>query len=325
MSEYDYYVDIRKTGTKKNTEITGNLTCTFCEYGTNSGFPFIPEEKNFSLKFNPLTILGDLRKVKQPHEYSSKRLDMNTLFDSYEYEYGFEKPLYIGNDEQYLKFISNLDKIIRDNQCKTLQDLKLIQRQYNLNLDYKISEEKNNNSKELLQSKKCYAPERIYKPLEYKYGEINKVLEKNTYMNKNHQFSYHCYTMADVIFSILHFIVIHQYEFKTCALCQKRYAKIPNNGQGKYCSRKSPLGLNSYFDESIQEKFINLDCQASMKKFQEIKKNKKKNLLTYAPTFEQEEMFINKFDTYNETIKKSPTVKNLIALYSFIKQYKFDT
>lgn len=328
MPEYNYFVVIKKIGTGIDTEITGQLICTFSMYDTKSNIP-IPIYKSFTIDFNPLTILGDLRNREKPYEYSNKRHNIDRswkdLSGSYEYEYGFGEPLYIGNDEQYLKFVSNLDKIMRTNQCSPLEELEKIQNQYKLNLDYKISVEEIDISFELLQKKKRNATKMTYKPLEYKFGETNEELEKSTYLNKNHQFSYHCLTMANVIFSVLHFIVIHKYKFKTCALCQKRYAKIPNHGQGKYCPRKSPLSLNPYFSDTMNKKFIGLDCQESMKKFHEIMRNMKKNKLVYIKKNEQRFPFEREFDEYNAKIKDTPTVNNLIELYSFVKQYKFNS
>lgn len=322
MPEYDYHVVIRKTGTGNNTEVTGKLTCTFSMYDTKSNIP-IPKYISFTIDFNPLTILGDLRCGKRSYQYLNKRVNADKswkyFLQAYRCEYSFKKPLYIGNDEQYLKFVSNLDKIMRNNQCRTLEELKKIQKQYKLNLDYNILVEENDISFDLLQRKKRNVTKMTYKSLEYKFGETNEELEKSTYLNKNHEFSYDCHTMADVIFSILHFIVIHKYEFKSCALYQKRYVKIPNHGQGKYCPRKSPLGLNPYFDTNMEKKFIDLDCQESMKKFHEIIRNMKKNKLTYCYEDEQKYRFENEFYKYNDKVKNAPTVNNLIELHSFVK------
>lgn len=324
MPEYNYYVDIKKTGTGTDTKITGNLTYTFCKYDTKSDYLPFPTEEKVTLEFNPLTILGDLRNREKPYEYPNERFNIDRswkyLLGSYEYEYGFGEPLYIGDDAQYLKFVSKLDRIMRNNECTTLEDFGKIQKQNNLNLDCKILVEKENIMYKLLQLKQRYAPKTIYVPLEYKFGEINEELEKNVYMNKNHKLSYHCHTMADVIFSILHFIVIHEYEFKTCSLCQKRYAKIPNHGQGKYCPRNSPLGSLPN-DDKLIKKFEKLSCQESMKKFHEIMRNMKKNKLRYVQNNEQENIFISKFDEKNDIIKEIPTVENLIGFYTFIKQY----
>ena len=214
---------------------------------------------------------------------------------------------------------------MRNNECTTLKDLEKIQKHHKLNLNCNISIEKKNIYYGLLKRKQGYATEKTYKPLEYKFGEANDELKSNAYMNKNHQFHYHCYNMADVIFSILHFIVIHKYEFKTCALCQKRYVKIPNRGRGKYCSRKSPLGLSSYFSDTINRKFINLNCQESMKKFHEIKRNMKKSKLAYIKDDKLRFPFEREFDIYNDKVKNAPTINNLIELYSFTQKYKFDT
>lgn len=327
MSEYDYFITITKTGTGKETKITGNLTCTFSEYDTTSDFLFIPKEESFSLDFNPLTILGDLRCEKISCEYTKRRAFIDRSWEYWlgacRHEYGFEIPLYIGNDYRYIKLMSYLDEITYNNKCITIKELEEIQNKYNLELNCEISAEENDISFALLQSRGKNAKEKTYVPLKYEVGKANKDLLQNTYMNKNHCFSYQCSTMVDVIFAILHFIVMHQYEFKICALCQKLYVKIPNHGQGKFCSRKSPLGSNSYFDERTNKKFKDLDCQKSMKIFHQIMRNRKKIKLRHAPDEEQENTFRNKFDNYNDKIKNVSIVENLIKFYYYVEQYEF--
>lgn len=327
MNNYIYDVTINKKGTKKGTEITGKLTGISCKYDTESSFPYLPEEISFSLDFNPLTILGDLRNKKQPYEYPYGRLNIDRawkyLLDSYQYEYGFGESLYIGNDEQYLKLISALDKIMRTSQCRTLEDLEEIQHTYKLELDCKILVERHNIYYDLLKKRNRHIEKSEYTPLEYEFGKTNDELIKSTYMNKNHRFYYHCSSMAEVIFAILHFIVVHQYEFKTCALCQKRYVKIPNKGQGKYCPRINPLGTNPNFTDNDREKLKELNCQEAMSKFHEIMRNKKKYKTTYASTEESQIRFENEFAKCNDKVKSSPVTKNIIELYSFVTEYKF--
>lgn len=317
MSENDYCVTITRTREEKEVNIEGQLTCIICEYNTNSNFPYIPQEKNLTVSFNPLTILDDLRSNENPHAYYNKRLSINKsweyLLGSYEYEYGFGIPFYVGNDERYLKFISILDKLIRTKQCITLTDLETIGHEFNLEFSCSISTKRENK----------------YIPLKYEWAKLNNELEGNSYLEKEHQFIYHCHTLADVIFSILNFIVIHQYKFKTCALCQKQYVKLPNQGQGKYCPRESPLSSKSLYydklDSKLYNKFVGLNCQESMKKFHEIIRNNKKNKLKNARDEKQENDFLAIFNEYSDNVKDAPIVANLIRLYSLIREYKFDT
>ena len=155
MHEYYYNVVIRKTGTGKNTRVTGELNYTFSEYDTDCPFP---RENIISLEFEPLIILGDLRNKEQSCEYIEERFNIDRswqcLLGSYEYEYGFGEPLYIGNDEQYLKFVSKLDKIMRNNECTNIKDLKKIQIEHKLNLECNIFLEVPNIWYDLLQRKK---------------------------------------------------------------------------------------------------------------------------------------------------------------------------
>ena len=324
MAEYNYHVLIRKKNLGENVEITGKLTYTFFTYDSN--IP-IPTEKSTIREFNPLTILGDLSNHEKPFTYFNKRLNINSswtsLQGSYEYEYGFGEPLYIGNDEQYLKFISALEKIMQNNQYKTLEALEALQHQYNLELVCEISVEKPNTLFDLLRKKGRNAEAYTYNPLKYEFGKTNDELLQNTYLSQNHQFNYSCHSLSDVLFAILHFVIIHQYKFNTCALCQKKYVKIPNHGQGKYCPRPNPLVLSSCFDEKTKEKLKNLSCEKSMSKFREIIRNKKKSKLIYAPSEEEQNRFLDEFNKYNDKTKQSPTIKNLEELYSFVKSYDF--
>ena len=332
MNEYNYHITIKKTGVGKQTVLTGTLLFVSQEYDKTSTTAFLPATKEHEVHFNPLTILGDLRNRELPYEYRDNRLNFNAIPPctipphSYDYEYGFGTPIYIDNTKQYLAFLSELNTIMQYNTCKTLEDLETIRTLYKIEIDCKISKEEPNIYFELLQRRNRNAERYVYEPLDYTFGKPNNELTQRTYLKENHQFSYRCYTVTGILFAILHFIVIHEYVFRTCSLCQKKYAKIPNNGQGKYCPRISPLSAKPYFENrngNLCSKFENLSCTESMIKFHEIIRNMKKNKLHYAHTDEAKNHFLTEFDKYNDTVTQSPTINNLITLYNFVKNYVF--
>lgn len=331
--EYNYHVIIEKNGTGKDTKIAGTLTSSFCKYNNSDIFP---TEESTQIEFNPLIILGDVKGIKTIYLYPSKRLNADNSQQkskvSYNFEFGFEKEhMYINDEEQYFAFVSELNKIVKENNCKTLSDLEKIRNSHKIELDCKIAIKEPNIYFESLQKKNLKAEKDRYVPLNYEFGKVNDKLSKKTYMKKDYQFYYHCHTMSEVIFAVLHFIVIHEYEFRTCALCQKIYAKIPNNGQGKYCSRKSPLESELSItgkSGNIGNKFKGLNCQESMSKFREIIRNMKKNRLNCISDEEKEYKykFENEFNEYSKSIElaSSPVIENLEKLYLFVKNYKFE-
>ncbi|MDF2872032.1 MAG: hypothetical protein K0R05_3607 [Anaerocolumna sp.] len=330
MEEFSYKVYIEKKMIKDKIYITGTLiqasTTTSNIRTIFDPFSILYPDNPDIINFDPLTILGDLRNRKLPYEYPNRRLNLNnswqSLSSSYEFEYGFEIPLYVGNDKHYLMFVSELDKIMRLNLCRNLYDLEEMRKLFKIELHCTIDIEKINPLYDLLLNKNKITKQYIFEEVKYDHGMLNEDLNNYNYLNQNHQFRYDCYSVAEIVFSIFYFIVIHNYTFETCALCQKRYAKIPTQGKVKCCTRRNQLNLEGYLSPKKCQANSNPNCTETLELIKEQIRNDKKCIYTHMDRFGKQNYsrFSDTFDKYQKNLNDNHTVKNLQKLYYLVKK-----
>lgn len=72
-------------------------------------------------------------------------------------------------------------------------------------------------------------------PIHYSSFSIEEVIEKKSSLY--YDYCYQCYSPADILFSIMHFIALKQYKFRRCDHCGKYF--VTNNLKRQYCNRFS--------------------------------------------------------------------------------------
>lgn len=310
----DYRVVIIKKGKGKDTKITGRILYDIQGYeNAKRIFPYIPSEETIRKEFNPLTVLGDLNCLKLSEE--QKYINIENVEDN----------------SLDIHFIKEIKEIILSNKNNSIDDLELLRQKYRIGLEYNVLIEQSNPYSALLKMKKAGKGKNAevnttFVPLNYEFGKENSELLEKKYLNQNHAFSYNCNTVSEIIFAILHFIITHGYKFEKCALCKKWHARIPVQGQPQYCYRISPLSLNPYFvkknGSNHQSKFINSDCQESMKKYNEILRNMKKDICKNFKSEEMQYKFENEYNEKHEEMFKDISIDSLIQMYEWVRDYR---
>ena len=56
--------------------------------------------------------------------------------------------------------------------------------------------------------------------------------------NNNYRYEYKCHSIADIVFSVLHYLIAHKYKFHKCKHCGGYFAT--QTFKQEYCNRKSP-------------------------------------------------------------------------------------
>ena len=101
------------------------------------------------------------------------------------------------------------------------------------------------------------------------------------------KYFYECFSMIDIPFAILHFLLMNGYKFKRCEHCGKYFA-THKTGRS-YCTRKSPL-----------KGYEHLKCSEAVKKMMKYLRDKKKqiyiNLERHHPEMSQE--FLDEFEIF---------------------------
>lgn len=285
MNDYTYEIEIIQD--KKQSYSKGFLILHWVGLDNDLN---IPKPYNKVLKFNFLTILGDLRNQKEPYQYPYGRLQNNHASNisstNYEYEYGFGEPLYVGNDETYLKFINEINNILihyRNRKIKSLNIVEELEKRYKLNLNCTIQIQTPNPLSQMSNNRAKKFPQYTYKELHYEYGKKNTILTKNKYLEEEHKFIYKCFSLKEVLLSILHYLVIHSYTFKRCSLCQKDYAKGKGHGRFSGCDRISEYNIESYLSGKQKSDYLksNKTCRDTLKFFKRQNSYDEKNITHY--------------------------------------------
>lgn len=73
-------------------------------------------------------------------------------------------------------------------------------------------------------------------PLRFGFCSVEGALKN--YSQKEHTWIYLCHSMADIPFSVLHYLLIHGYKIRKCEHCEKYFAT--KSLKTKYCMRNSP-------------------------------------------------------------------------------------
>lgn len=144
------------------------------------------------------------------------------------------------------------------------------------------------------------------------YNELKYTLNKKT-----HICVFSCDTKADVIFSILQYLLLSGYCFKQCLHCQKFYAfNAPDNG---FCKRKSPFtGFEKY------------ECEDAVKQIKSRLQEKKRavcsNIISKSGTAAPKKIGVeNVFDELKSRIKSKPNIENLRLCEAFLTNDEMKT
>lgn len=209
----------------------------------------IPIEKTKDFHFDPRLILGDLRNQPLPYTFPDGRKSIEqTLYHqtiSCEYAFGGNKPITIENGTEYSDLIYELNNLKSPKVSQKYLDE--ILKKFSCALNYSIKIKKDISKTQayaLLKPKQKDISRYKYTELLYKNGTNNSLLTKNNYMKKSHQFCYDCLSMSAVICAIFHFLVLHNFAFRTCKLCSKLYSRPPLKGKFSGCYRKNPYDIN---------------------------------------------------------------------------------
>lgn len=324
MREYVYRVVIKK----EKKKVTGELTRTWSQDAKE--IPYY-EDHIEKIDFNPFNILGDLRSQNKPYKiwHDRSKYFKNELqtFSDYNYEYGFGIRLDILDKKNYVSFIISLYELIISNSLAWKKEIELedilesLINQYHIYLECSVTIEKNNGN---------------YEALEYHIGRKNEEIDKRTYLEMNHSFNYRCCRMIDVVFSIFHFLVLHDYRFVLCPLCQKIYARTPTRGKHSGCERKLEVPIDDFLTDKRREKFHQTDqtCKTTLKYIKDyirdthktIQKNLNDKhyikLTNYEKTGNTYRKFNEIYDKYHKQFNFCPCYNNILIMNKIVSEYR---
>ena len=130
--------------------------------------------------------------------------------------------------------------------------------------------------------------------------------------NKNYRYSYSCHTIADIAFSVLHFLILHGYKLAECEHCGRFFAT--NTLKNKYCSRYSTFpGYSKY------------DCYTAKERLVQNQRRRKQSIYDnlYVKCGSEEESvvtweFLDRCRDHKAAIKKRASVEHFQAYQEYL-------
>jgi hypothetical protein len=246
MGNYEYRVTILN----ENNMISGNLREV--------------HESDRQADFNPLTVLGDLLDIvtytgtstnPQDNYYLNEDYRKHPFFLGREYQVNplFQKPSCF---KHFFVAVNELKEIVTSNSHFSMSAFEILKQFLSLKFTYKIEFREINPLYDLGYKENPInhkaVQEHQYIPLQYTYDyamDMDAVLDNNS--GTPHKFTYTCYAIEDIIFSVLHYLVLFKYKFRECEHCGNYFAV--KEFKEKYCPRKSPYTYSPYKNTSTHK------------------------------------------------------------------------
>lgn len=155
-----------------------------------------------------------------------------------------------------------------------------------------------------------------YTPKEHPYKEISvnfyhydfrKALSCN--IDNFHNYFYKCYSHAEVIVAIFHFLTLNNYKFRKCEHCGKYFAT--KSLKQKYCYRKSPY-----------KGYEHLDCNIAVKNIMQSLRRKRRSILKNLDNNQplKKEKFLKKSADLIDITKENSNIKNIDKAFDYINK-----
>lgn len=276
--------------------------------------------------FDPTTVLCDLLDCFVYQEVSSYPQD-NYSFRKDHWKHPFFLGRKFSGDTKfkpplcYRSFfvaIHQLEQSIENNRNLSMSEFEILKQFLNLEFSYSIEFREENPMYQRYDLplpaniKNDYESEFQYVPLQYSYDyDMRSMFEDNN--DTPHRFLYSCNKVEDVIFSVLHYLLLFRYKFYLkCNHCGRYFAARTH--KQKYCFRGSPY-----------QNFEHLDCEQAVRNIKQKLARRKKSIYTKLSNYADNQSFydfLDQYDVYKEAVDKCASVESLKRLEQFLYEKK---
>lgn len=229
-------------------------------------------------RFTPSTILGDLIETTKGISCKENYQRAATTFQNY---FG---ALEIADEAwDYFEKMCDLRKLIICDNMFSIAQFEMVRSFYDLSFSVQMADE----------TPFIGSRTKPLKPRHFGFSKIEQVLDHKA--DTTRYYIYHCQAMIDVPFAILHYLLCHEYKFRSCEHCGKFFAT--KSLKQKYCTRKSPC-----------KEYKHLRCDIAVDHFMKKIKKRKKSVMTslsnhYPNAYN---LFLDEYDSYHLTSGGKP-------------------
>lgn len=273
------------------------------------------------IDFDPTTILCDLFDTVD-YEKRSDNESENYFFSSGWFKHPFSAiqlphdvfESYFHSQVQfswYYNFIVELKELCEKSRNISLSQFKVFRQYFDTRFTYKIEfQEDNPRYNEYEYSEADNAPiiddrEYIYRSIEENNNfTMQEILDIHADTPSRHNYS--CYSLADIICSVWHYLILHDYKFSCCNHCGEYFAT--QTLKKLYCDRRSPYpGFEQH------------NCEQAVRNIKQKLARRKKSAYTYLSDYYGGgvNLFLDEYARLKDAVDTCSSVENLKALEVF--------
>jgi hypothetical protein len=276
---------------------------------------------NRQAAFDPLTVLGDLFGILIPPYnrfragYTEHPFFLGREYSHEENTEGISMNVYDDTPSQtLLEALNALPEIFILNRRLSMSEFEIIKQAFRLRFSCEIGF-KHESISHMLGMTEDFSGKAVhefdYRPISETYDyDINAMFEQNK--DRPYQFTYTCHGMEDIIFSVLHYLVMMKYKFNQCSHCLQYFATT--TFKQKYCNRKS-----------LYPGFEKHNCEQAVRNIkQNIARNKKTIYDNLGKYYEPKALhdFLDAYDIHRGVVDDYPTVETLRKLEMLVGKGK---
>lgn len=215
-----------------------------------------------------------------------------------------------GESDWFNNILDELERLCREQRNLSLSQFEVFKQIIDTTFTYKIEIREDNPGYGLNVPDELY--DEVQPDSKYRYfvlGENNHfTMEEllNYYEDYDLQYNYSCHSLEDVICSVWHYLILHEYKFSCCNHCGRYFATQTLKKQ--YCDRKSPY-----------PKFQQHNCEQAVRNIKQKLARRKKSAYTYLNNEYSGAVnqFLNEYARLKDAVDERSSVENLKALEAF--------
>lgn len=247
--------------------------------------------------FNPLLVIGDIIHciAENNTDQTFIQYSVDCFKQIFKTDYSFDENGYF----DFYEKMQDLKNKIENNNLFTLTELEKLKSFYDVQFRLDVI---------TVEVEKGFPD-----PLRFGFCTSQNMLDSID--NENHYYTYICHSMTDVIFAILHYLLMNDYKFRKCEHCEKYFAT--KTFKQKYCTRNSPLTGHTHLKCGTAVDHV-------MKSIKERRHKTQNYLRNYYP--EANNIFLGVVDEYIKDKKKTVAVLTKLELITnkeFVKRHLY--
>lgn len=269
--------------------------------------------------FDPMTVLGDLLNVATYEDISPYPQGNFSFKQDYtKHPFFLDKP-FCGNAlfqaplcfRSFFVSLNTLKEIITNNKRLSMSEFEILKQFLSLKFTFKIEVREIDPLYELGYQVNPINNEKVVKYHYVSLSDTHDFSIKQVFdrISKTaFRFNYFCSSIEDIAFSVLHYLILFEYQFLKCNHCGNYFAA--KTLKHKYCKRRSPY-----------KKYEHLECEQAVRNIKQNCVRRQGHVCDHLRELYGQDVsdnFYTEYATYKKAADECSSVENLLLLEQFL-------